>query len=175
MPLDLLATALIGLTAGGMVWLAYRTRRRKPPGFLIPLATGAAMLGYAIWNEYSWASRAIAAFPPGFEVIDRIPQSSPWQPWTYLVPRTSRMIVLDRVQMRRNPRYPGLVLIELVLLERLLPAKRVMLIVDCRNARRSDVTDGGLGFDHGLPPENVWAPLQRDGALFKSVCPTPAG
>jgi hypothetical protein len=128
------------------------------------------MLGYAIWNEYSWGWRATEALPAGFEVIDRIPQSSPWQPWTYLVPRVSRLVVLDRAQLRRNERYPGYVLAELLLMERLLPPRRVIMLLDCDNARRLDVTNGDRALEQGVPPNADWAALRRDSSLFRAVC-----
>ena len=172
MPLDLVATLIVGISAGGFTWLAFRAKRRRAPRFLIPLLTGGAMLSYAIWNEYSWAWRATDALPAGFEVIDRIPQSSTWQPWTYLVPRVSRLIMLDRAQLRRNERYPGYVLAEFVLLERLMPARRVIMLVDCENARRLDVTDGDHALEQGVPPDANWAVLRRDSSLFRQVCRT---
>ncbi len=174
MPVDLIGALIAGVAAGGLVWLVFRTIRRPLPRFLIPMVVGTAMLAYAIWNEYSWASRTIDAFPAGFEVIDRIPERSPWRPWTYLVPRVSRLIVLDRAEMRRNERHPGYVLVELVLFERLIPAKRVNLMVDCEHARLSDVTGGGLAPD-ALPPESAWSPLRRDGTLFKASCAPASG
>lgn len=176
MPLDLLGTLIVGVAAGGLIWLVFRTRRRRAPRFLIPLVTGGSMLAYAIWNEYSWASRAVDALPPGFEVIERIPQRAIWQPWTYAVPRTGRLIVLDRAQLRRNERYPGHVLVDLVLLERLLPARRVLIMLDCVNARQVDVTDAALlTFEGGLPPETAWSAVRQDGRLFQAACGATGG
>ena len=175
MPLDLIGAIVAGAAAGGLVWLVFRTIRRRLPRFLIPMVVGAAMLAYAIWNEYSWASRTVAAFPAGIQVIERIPEHSPWRPWTYLAPPVSRLIVLDRAQVRRNERHPGYVLVELVLFERLIPAKGVILMLDCVDARRSDVTDHGLDPESGLPPATTWAPLRRDSPLFNAACASAPG
>lgn len=167
---DLLGAFIVGGTLGLMAWLLFRARRRRVPRFLLPLVIGGSMLGYTIWNEYTWASRTIEALPAGLEVIEKIPQSVVWQPWTYLFPRVSRMIVLNRAQVRRNARFPGYVFIELALLERLLPARRAAMIVDCNTARRADVSEEAHLFEGGLPPDDAWVSLRRDSPLFHAAC-----
>lgn len=170
MLISLLVTVLLALLAGAMVWLMFRVIRRRPPAYLIPAAIGATMLAFTIWNEYSWASRTVAALPAGVEVIDRIAGSTPWQPWTYIFPRTDRMVALDRPSTRTNDRLPGRRLVELVLLERLMPARRTALIIDCSDARQANVAADAAGLDDTGMGAAHWAPMRRDGALFRAVC-----
>ena len=58
--LHLIAVFAMAFAAAGFVLLAYRLRGKKPPRYLIPLAAGLAMIGYALWSDYSWAPRTIA-------------------------------------------------------------------------------------------------------------------
>ncbi len=170
MLISLLVTIFLALLAGAMVWLFFRTIRRRPPRYLIPAAIGAAMLAFTVWNEYTWASRTTAALPAGVEVIDRIAGSTSWQPWTYLFPRADRMVALDRQSLRTNDRLPGRVLVDLVLLERLMPARRTMLVIDCDGARQANVPGNATALDSATLEAARWAPMRRDGTLFRAVC-----
>lgn len=170
MAFDLLATLFVAVFAGGFTWLVFRAMRRRPPRVLIPLVVGATMLSYTIWNAYTWASRTQEALPQGVEVIEKIPRTVFWQPWTFLFPQVDRMVAIDRVQIRSNERYPGYLLADLVLIERFTPARRAVMMVDCREARRADVTESLATLGEGLPPAGAWAPLRRDSSLFRAVC-----
>jgi hypothetical protein len=173
MPLELISTLIVGAAAALFTWLAFRVRRRPMPRRLLPLAVGIGMLGYAVWSEYSWASRTAAALPAGVEVIERLPQRSPWRPWTYLAPPHTRMVAIDRGAIRRNPAHPDIVLVDLVLLERWLPARRVVRLIDCTGPRTADVTDPAAFAEGGLPPADAWSPLRPEGPLARAVCPAP--
>jgi hypothetical protein len=178
MPADLIAALIVGAFAGGFTWLLFKSRRRRAPRALIPFVVGAGILGYTIWNEYTWASRTIAAFPAQIEVVQQIPHSTPWQPWTYLFPRTDRLIAVNRAQLRHNDRFPGQVLVDLLLFERLLPVRHLLQVIDCPTARVADVVGNEPFLADGRPAVGAWAPLRRDDKLFAVVCggtaPAPA-
>lgn len=168
MLISLLVTIFVALMAGVMVWLVYRVFRRPPPRFVIPAVIGATMLAFTIWNEYTWASRT--TLPAGVEVIERIAGTAPWQPWTYLFPRVDRMVAVDRQSIRTNERLPRHYLVELVLLERLMPARRTRLIVDCGTARQANVPPGEAALDAESLKAAAWAPMRRDASLFRAIC-----
>ncbi len=170
MPLDLIAVLIVGAAAALFTWLFFRTRRRPMPRKLLPLVIGAAMLAYGVWSEYSWSWRTAAALPAGVVVIDEIAESRPWKPWTYLFPEVGRMIAIDRNGMRRNERFPGLVMVDVVLLERWLPARHVVQIIDCANARLADATATTELTEGALPPTGAWVELKRDSSLYRAVC-----
>lgn len=170
MPLDLIAVLIVGAAAALFTWLFFRTRRQPMPRKLLPLVVGAAMLAYGIWSEYSWSSRTAAALPAGVVVIDEIAESHLWKPWTYLFPEVSRMIAIDRNGMRRNERFPGLVMVDVVLLERWLAARQVVQIIDCPNARIADATATAELTEGALPPAGDWAELRRSSSLYRAVC-----
>ncbi len=172
MAFDLLATLFVAGFAGAFTWLVFRAIRRRPPRVLIPLVVGAVMLSYTVWNAYSWAWRTAEALPQGVEVIEKIPKTIFWQPWTFLFPQVDRMVAIDRVQVRSNERFPGYTLVELVLIERFIPARRALILIDCRNGRRADVSERLTALGDALPPDKAWAPMRRDSSLFRAVCET---
>lgn len=170
MPLDLLAVIIVGGAAALFTWVFFRIRRRPMPRKLLPLIVGAAMLAYGIWSEYSWSWRTAEALPAGVEVIDRIAESRPWKPWTYLFPEVDSMVAIDRNSIRRNDRFPGLVMVDIVLLERWLAARYLVRIIDCPNARLADVTATTDLSEGAVPPANAWVGLRRDSKLYRAVC-----
>ena len=168
--LHLIAVFAIGFAAAGFVLLAFRLRGKKPPRYLIPLAAGLSMVGYALWSEYSWASRTIAGLPDHVTVVKRIPSSAPWKPWTYIFPQVDRFIAVDSAEIRRNDRLPGLVLAEVILVARLEPAVTTRQLFDCPQARRADVIASDDFTDEGLPLNPDWVALELDDDLYKAVC-----
>jgi hypothetical protein len=169
---SLLVTFLLGIFAGAMIWLPYRTFRRKPPPFLVPAVIGATMIAFTTWNDYTWAARTADALPAGVEVIERIEGGTPWQPWTLLFPRADRMVAIDRAGILKNERFPDHSLVDLVLLERFMPARLTRMIIDCRGARQASAGPGAL--DAAAVEAASWAPMRRDGPLFRAVCAPPA-
>lgn len=170
MPLDLIGSIFVGCFFGGFTWLVYRARRRRPPRYLVPAVIGAGILGYTVWNEYTWAARTVAALPAEIVVVDELTYRSPLQPWTYIVPRVNRLIAIDRANLRRNERLPGAVLVDMLLFERMMPTRRVVQIIDCTNTRRADVTSDARFLEGELPAEASWAALRRDNPLYVAVC-----
>lgn len=170
MPTDLIAALIVGAFTAGFTWLVYRARRRRPPRFLLPVLFGGGILGYAIWSEYSWAARTAEALPPEIVIVEELTVSNLWQPWTYLFPRINRLIAVDTGSFKRNEQLPGLVLIDLLLFERLVPTRRVIQIIDCLGAQRADVTSDEAFFQGVMPAGDRWAPLRSDSRLFRTVC-----
>ena len=96
----LLATFSAGICAAGLFLLGYRTCGRKAPRYLPPLAAGLAMIGYNVWDEYSWAGRTIADLPGHIEVVATYGNSAPWKPWTYAIPEVDRFVAFGGVERR---------------------------------------------------------------------------
>ena len=168
--LHLIAVFAVGFAVAGLVLLASRLLGTKPPRYLIPLAAGLSMLTYAVWSDYSWASRTIAELPDRIKVVKKISSSSPWKPWTYVVPQVDRFIVLDPSETRKNEKLPGFVLAEVILVARLEPAVTTRQLFDCERARRTDILSDDTFTADGMPVDPNWVPLDRDDALFSQLC-----
>ena len=168
--LHLLATFSAGICAAGAVILAYRTFGRKAPRYLPPLLAALAMIGYNVWDEYTWAGRTIAALPAHIEVVETYGDSAPWKPWTYAFPETVRFVALDTASLRRNERLPGYVLAEFILVARRSPTAAVRQLFDCRGQRQADVLPTADFEAGGLPQDRDWTPVASDDTLFKAAC-----
>lgn len=168
--LHLFAVFAIGFLVAGLVLLAYRLLGLKPPRFLIPLAAGSAMLGYAVWSDYSWASRTIAELPEHIQVVKKVASPTAWKPWTYLIPQVDRFVALDTSETRKNDRLPGLVLAEVILVARLESTVSTRQLFDCPNGRRTDIVASQEFTEDGMPANPDWVPLDSSDELFQTIC-----
>jgi hypothetical protein len=167
---QLLGTLVMGVAAVGVVLLGWRLVGRRPPPWVLPVAAGLAMLGFHVWNEYSWFRRTAAALPPHMVVAAAHASSSPLQPWTLLLPRVQRFAVIDLRAIHRNGSAPGLRMVEVFLIERHMPTFTTTQIFDCDTPRRADVT-GNLEFDaDGRPVDAEWIRLDAADQYRRSVC-----
>jgi len=171
----LIAVFAIGFSAAGLVLLAFRAFGRRAPKTVYLTAAGMAMLGYAIWDEYTWEARTRAVLPERIEIVDALPARTPFQPWTYFFPRVNRLVAVDPARAHPHPKLADHVVVEVLLIERLEPTRTVAWIVDCANGRLTTLAGAGAGAgagaaETGLPADPAWRPVARDGRLFAMAC-----
>lgn len=166
----LVAATVVAAAVLLSVWAAYRTLGRPMPRSAWPLLITASLVGYAAYDEYSWRSRTLAALPDQVVVAGEGASRSALSPWSYLVPRTDRLSLIDRRRVRTHPDHPGLRLVEIALLERMQPTRKVEEVVDCAGDRAAVLRgEPEFGAD-GLPEGARWYPLDADDARLDIVC-----
>lgn len=160
MILDFIATVCAGFALAGVALALRALSRRRLPAWIVPAAAGLGMLGFAVWNEYTWYPRTVAALPDGVVVARAQEESAPWRPWSYVRPIVTRFSAVDTRVSRTNPGAPGQVLTTVVLVGRWQPGMTVPVLFDCESSRRAPLTgdtplaeiDGtGLSWEE-LPP-----------------------
>ncbi|SIO45281.1 hypothetical protein SAMN05444722_2248 [Rhodovulum sp. ES.010] len=164
--LELIASFVAAFAAAGIVLVLNRATGRRLPRWLVPVAAGAAMIGYAVWSEYSWASRTVAGLPEGVVEVDRVAERRPWKPWTYLAPQVTRLMAADVAGAATREDAPGVRLVTLYAFARWQPTRSIPVLVDCDAAARADVTDAALA----APAQADWRPLGPDDPLIRAVC-----
>ena len=169
---NLIGTLLVGAAVGIFIWAGYRTTGRKAPGYLIPLAVGGSILGYTIWNEYSWFDRTLDALPPEVKLVKAYTESRPWAPWTYVVPRVNRFVAVDTAKNRANPKLPAFVLIETLLVKRDEGSVKIQQMVDCGGNRFTDLSTNPIFGKDGLPQNVQWVSGHDFTDLIITVCET---
>lgn len=138
------------------------------PGWLMPAAIGLAMIGTAIWSEYSWFPRLRAGLPETAVVVLTGQETAPWRPWTYAVPLTVRAMVIDRAKLRAPA--PGVAEADLLLLQRWAPMQTVTVAYDCAGARRADLFGGASVAADGSLSGATWQALDQGDAGLKAAC-----
>jgi hypothetical protein len=135
--------------------------------WLIPASAGAAMLGFTLWNDYTWFSRLSADLPPEVVVVRTFQQSTAIQPWSLAVPITNRFQAVNRASLRRSEVNPDMVRAEVYLVARWTPTFTTLQVLDCAGARRADAVDSG---PDGLPKPEAWVAVDRDDPLLAAAC-----
>ncbi|MCQ9617175.1 hypothetical protein L1889_11110 [Paenalcaligenes niemegkensis] len=174
--IDLLSMAAVGILVACMVFIIRRSltkRDRTAPRWILPVTIGASMISYSVWNEYTWFDRITSSLPSAVAVVAQGERSSPWAPWTYLRPVTIRFIALDTRTRVQSELQAGLVLTELLLVERWQRTRRVPVAFDCHQARRADL----LGDTHltstGKLENGHWQTMKADDPMLHAACQSP--
>ncbi|WP_306153146.1 hypothetical protein [Roseovarius sp. MMSF_3281] len=165
--MELIASFVAGFAAAGVVLVINMVTGNRLPKWVMPVAAGVTMIGFAIWSEYSWAGRTKAALPEGVEVIDTVEVSRFWKPWTYVVPQTTRIMAADVAAIRENDSVQGARLVDLYLFERWQAPGKVMELVRCDDPARALATEAALA-----DPEEAakWLPVTRADPIYGAVC-----
>lgn len=169
MLVHLIVSLLMGATAVLFVWAGFRTFRRRPPRYAMPMAAGAAILAYAVYADYTWVDRSVKALPEGMVVVQTVRAHSPLAPWTYLWPTEQRFTAVNPQQFMRNPADPGRVLFKLYLFSRYQPAHAVPMLMDCADNSVATVDEADFRAK-GMPADLAWNRLADGDPLLKAVC-----
>ncbi len=167
---ELIATFAVGFGVGGLLLLLNKATRGRVPSPLVPAAAGLAMISFVIWSEYSWFSRTAETLPQGVKVAWTNEESVIYRPWTYVYPQTNRFLAVDVEGALSNPEHPGQRLVDLYLMGRWSPNRRVSVVMDCPDRQRADLLEGaGFGPD-GSVQNATWRDVPPDDPVFQTIC-----
>lgn len=171
MVMSLVSVFALGLAIAAFIFATFKTLRRKPPKYLIPVAAGGGMLVFGIYNEYSWFYRYSADLPDSIEVVETFSVSKVWQPWTYVVPRINSFLALDHDKTRRHEKYPQYRSVHAFQVSRDKPDMPVYLaLLDCDKARLIPLANDVALDAEGLPVGVQWNSVQEADKLFAAAC-----
>jgi len=170
---DLLSMIAIGILAACVIFVmrhSLKRRGRSAPRWIMPAVIGASMIGYSVWNEYSWFARITSALPPTVEIVGKGERSAFWAPWTYLQPVTVRFIALDTRARVQSTQRPGLVLTELLLVERWQPTRSVPMAFDCHKGLGADLGGAARIDADGTLEGAQWRAMGADSPVLRVAC-----
>ncbi len=172
---DLISMAAVGILSACIIYIIRRSlarQGRRLPRWMLPVLIGSSMIGYSIWNEYSWFNRITSQLPPAVAVVGQGQRSDAWAPWTYVWPVTTRFIAMDTRHRVMSSQHPGLVVTELLLVERWQPTRRVQLAFDCHNRKRAELLgDARIEADGSLEGSR-WQAVTPDDPMLRAACST---
>ncbi len=157
---DLLGTFAVAIGAAALIYaLGHAARQvgRPLPRWVLPAGIGLAMIGYATWNEYSWASRVKDQLPEGIEVVAEGQARSPLRPWTYLAAPVARLAVIDPQAVKPERDGGAAQIVPVMLVERWKKSLTVEQGVNCETGETR-------------PPDGVWQKAGPDDPAFRTVC-----
>lgn len=168
MVLEFFASIAAGLAMLGVALLLNRLTGNRLGRWLAPAAVAAGMLAYTVWSEYSWAGRSLET---GIYTEAAREEARVWyRPWSWLVPQTSRLIVLDRRFTRVHPDQPDLVLTRVVRLERWIPESGYLAVFDCAAGAQAPLTERVQLLEDGAVEGADWAVLPQGDPLLRAAC-----
>ncbi|MGP3697674.1 hypothetical protein [Rhodobacter sp. NSM] len=170
MVMDLLATLAAGAGLAGIAMLLRVLSRRRLPKWLVPIAAGAGMLLFSIWNEYSWYPRVTAALPPEVVVISAPEDRVGLRPWTMIFPVATRFMALDATGMLRSESNPAIRRAEVVVVQRWHNTQRVPMAFDCEGRRTANLETGSELRPDGTLTGTDWLPVREEDQLLKAAC-----
>lgn len=91
----LIAAIFAGLGSAGIAMLLRKISGQRLPRWIIPAFAGLGILGYQIYQEYSWFEHKQQLLPSEAQVISSEQRSMVWRPWTFLFPITNAFTVVD--------------------------------------------------------------------------------
>ncbi|MFQ6776570.1 hypothetical protein V6Z69_15315 [Cereibacter sphaeroides] len=170
MVMDLLATLAAGAGLAGIALLLRFLSRRRLPKWIVPIAAGAGMLFFSIWNEYTWYPRVAAALPAEVVMISTPEDRVGLRPWTMLFPVTTRFMALDRTGLLRSESDPGIRRADVVVVQRWHNTQRVPMAFDCEGRRTANLETGSELRPDGTLTGTGWSPVGEEDELLKAAC-----
>ena len=160
-----IAVAILGACVAFVVYRLTGINAR----WIIPAAAGAGMLGFTLWNDYTWFGRNVDGLPETVVVTARGEQSHAIQPWTLAVPTINRFQAVDLGSVRRHPDRSEVRAAVVFLAQRYQPTFTTPQVFDCADGRRADAAVGPFD-DDGLPGPAAWVSVPADDPLLRAVC-----
>lgn len=171
--IDIIAIVAVGFGAAGILFIFFKLYGRKPPKRLMPLAVGGAMIVFSIYNDYDWPNRAKAALPPEAVIVKEVTTTSFMRPWTFLLPLTEKLILVDTREVQRHSQKDNLALAQSVLMSRYENTRKALHMFDCEAEKRFDLSPESELDADGLPIADEWRVLEEDDPMLKAVCSAP--
>lgn len=155
---DLLGAIAAGIGMAALLFAAMHALRKlgySPARWILPAGIGLTMIGYSIWNDYTWLGRAQAKLSESTELLAVGRESYLWAPWTYPAPVAIRFAALDTLSIGDTDE--GTKRAEIMLVERRGQTLLVPQEFDCEAGRIR-------------PADGAWKEVAEDDAAFGIVC-----
>ncbi len=163
--IELIAAFAAAFAAAGVIMLVNMMTGGRLPKWSMPAAAGAALLGYAVWSEYSWFDRVASELPDGVSVTFSNQASAIWKPWTFLVPYVDRFVAVDALSIRTNDAVPHQRLIDVYFYGRWSRRTGVEVIVDCTEGVMAPLPSAELD-ESGAAVRAAWvSPVEGDSTV----------
>ena len=168
--LELIAAVVAAIACAGLALLARKVTRGRLPKWIVPIAAGLGLLGFAIWSEYDWFRRNTEGLPAGFEVVWQNTGASPLRPWTYLFPLTTGFIAFDRGTLVAHPANPSLRTARIYRFARWLRPQPGVMVFDCAGGRQVLLQgEAGLTAEGALTGAD-WSAAAVDDPMQVAAC-----
>ncbi|MCC6000028.1 MAG: hypothetical protein JJU19_04090 [Pararhodobacter sp.] len=162
-----------GLSAGlglmGLVFLLNRLTGGRIPGWVFPTSVAAGLLGFTVWAEYSWASRALDA-QPQLRLADTVAEPSPMRPLSYLRTPVNRLRAIDLSRTFVHADQPDHVRTLVVSMARWEPVRAVEVMFDCARPAMAPLGGGVTLNADGTLEGATWLQMEAGDGVLRTAC-----
>jgi hypothetical protein len=169
MILELIAALSAGFALFGVTLMVNQFTGRRMARWANPVAFGLGMIAYTIWSEYTWADRSTAEGSP-YVVVEQTRARVWYRPWTFAVPQTSRLIVLDQRFSAVHPGQPDYVQTRVVRLARWVPDSGFLAVFDCGAGAMAPMTEEVEMLPDGTLEGASWTVLPDGDPVLTGAC-----
>lgn len=162
----LIAAIFAGLGSAGIAMLLRKLSGQRLPRWIIPAFAGLGILGYQIYQEYSWFEHKQQQLPAEAQVVSSEQRSMVWRPWTFLFPITNAFTLVDN-NTPSQASDPGVISFQLYHFERAYP-DRVSHHPSLLNCTSRELVP--LDKENGRPLVKDMRRLSSDSPLYRHLC-----
>jgi len=167
--LELIAAFAAAFAAAGVAILVNFLTGGRLPKWVTPVAAGAALMGYAVWSEYSWYERTAGILPEGVDVTFVNVSRAAYKPWTYAVPYVNRFAALDTLSVRTNEAVPHQRIADLYFYGRWSRRVGLEVVVDCSDGLLAPLASATLN-ETGEATDAAWARPAEGDRTVEAAC-----
>ena len=170
MLIDFISTIAVGVSAAGIIFILRHLSGWRVAKWVLPAGVGLAMLGFSIWNEYTWFSRVQAQLPQTVVMATAPQQTIFYRPWTYAFPLVNRFVAVDKTDAKTSASDPDLFVASAIVAARWGRSQRIDVAFDCAKGTRADLFGGATMADDGSLTGAEWRTPDADDPLVRAAC-----
>lgn len=166
-----LVTVIFAGLSGAGIGLVLRslTRNRLPKG-IIPVCAGLTMIVATVALEYSWESGVRRTMAEDLVIVTTREQQAWYQPWTLVRPWVRGFIGFSPSENVETAAGSGILAVQLRIQERWQPQIVRPALVDCANARWTDLIATTTFTEAGEPEGAIWRETGMEDPIVSAVC-----
>jgi len=166
----LITVFIAGFAGAGIGFLLRNISRSRLPKGIVPVCAGLTMIVATVGLEYGWMNGVRSTMAEDLVVVSTREQQSWYQPWTMVRPWVRGFIGFSPAETVETAEGSGILAVQLRLQERWQPQIVRPALVDCADARWTDLTAGTEFTDAGAPIDATWRAEDPDFPIVSAVC-----
>jgi len=166
----LLTVFIAGFAGAGIGFLLRNITRKRLPKGIVPICAGLTMIAATVGLEYGWKNGVRATMADDLVIISTREQQAWYQPWTLVQPWVRGFISFSPAETVETAAGSGILAVQLRIQERWQPQIVRPALVDCANARWTDLIATTTFTDTGQPEAATWRETGADDPIVSAVC-----
>ena len=166
----LITVFIAGFAGAGIGFLLRSLTRKRLPAGIVPVCAGLTMIVATVGLEYGWMNGVRSTMPEDLVIVSTREQQAWYQPWTLLRPWVRGFIGFSPAENVETAQGSGILAVQLRIQERWQPQIIRPALVDCANARWTDLIATTTFTETGEPEGAIWRETGMSDPIVSAVC-----